>query len=132
MPENESSTLLPPAKLPKPANGQFQKGVCPNPKGRGKGNLSKTTRFLQILTTERQKKALKVLDATLKDAETGDVESRKLVLAMLQPFLKQEAQRDGGSKNKRPLININVGVTEGHRSASPVRVIDAETGEVEE
>lgn len=128
MPENESSTPSLPAKQ---KNGQFQPGKSGNPKGRGKGNLSKTTRFLQILTTERQKKALKVLDATLKDAETGDVESRKLVLSMLQPFLKQEAQRDGGSKNKRPLISINVGVTEGHKSAPPV-IIDGTTGEVEE
>lgn len=129
MSANDDSTPSPPEK--KASNGQFQKGVCPNPKGRGKGNLSKTTKFLQIMTSDRQKKALKVLDKVLKDAEKGDADSRKLVVTLLQPFLKREAEKDGGTADKRPLININVGVAEG-KKPPPVRVIDGKTGRVDE
>lgn len=128
MSENADSTKSPPEK--RQSNGQFQKGLCPNPKGRGKGAVSKTTRFLQILTPERQKKAMKVLDATLRDAEAGDPDSRKLVLSLLQPFIKREAEKDGGGGDKRPLININVGVTDGKKPPT-ARIIDGKTGLVE-
>lgn len=128
MTENADSTKSLPEK--RKNNGQFQKGLCPNPKGRGKGNLSKTTKFLQILTPQRQNRALKVLDATLQDAEKGDADARKLVLTLLQPFIKREAEKDGGGGDKRPLVNINVGVADG-KKPPPVRVIDGKTGRVD-
>lgn len=129
MPENENKMPSPPEK---PKNdGRFQKGKCPNPKGRGKGNLSKTTKFLQVMTQGRQQKALKVLDKVLKQAEDGDKESQKSVMVLLAPFLKREAESDGGPKDKRPLININVGVTDGKKPLLPVRVIEGKAGAVD-
>lgn len=130
MPENENLTPSPPEK--RKNNGQFQKGLCPNPKGRGKGSLAKTTKFLQIMTSGRQKQALAVLDQTLKDAKKGDNECRKMILTLLQPFLKREAEHDGGgAKDKRPLININVGVTDGKKPVVTPRVIDGKNGAVD-
>lgn len=128
MPENESLMTSPPEK--RKNNGQFQKGICPNKKGRGKGSLSKTTRFLQVMTQGRQKQALKVLDKVLKQAAKGNLDSQKMVLTLIQPFLKREAESDGSPKDKRPLININVGVTDGKKPLPPVRVIDGKTGDV--
>lgn len=128
MSENNDSTPLPPAK-PK-SNGQFQKGLCPNPSGRPKGSLSKTTKFLQIMTQGRQKRALKILDQVFRDAEKGDADSRKLVMTVLQPFLKREAEPGGTSDKQRPVININVGQTAG-RTPVTARVIDGKTGAVE-
>jgi len=121
---SDESTKSPPAKLP---SGQFPKGKSGNPTGRPKGSLAKKTRFLQIMTQGRQQKALKVLDAILRDAEKGDKESRKIVATILQPFLKQEAE-PGSTGGTRPVININVGQTDGRKPA----IIDASTGEVEE
>jgi len=127
MTENDALTKSLPEK--RPNSGRFQKGQCPNPKGRGKGNLSKTTRFLQILTPARQTRALKVLDETLKDAEKGDPDARKLVLEILKPFIKREAERDGGGGDKRPLVNINVVSADGKKPQA--RVIDGTTGAVD-
>ena len=125
MTENNDSTPSPPAK-PK-SNGQFQKGLCPNPGGRPKGALGKTTKFLQIMTQGRQKRALKILDQVFRDAEKGDPDSRKLVVTILQPFLKREAEKEGGGGgDRRPMVNVIVNQTEGHKSLPPaVRVIDA-------
>lgn len=124
MSESDASTPSPPAK--RKTNGQFQKGLCPNPKGRPKGALAQKTKFLQVMTAGRQAKALKVLDLTLRDAENGDADARELVLKLLQPFIKREAERDAPPGDKRPLVNVIVNQTEG-RVAAPapaVRVID--------
>jgi len=127
MTENADSTKSLPEK--RRSDGKFQKGVCPNKKGRPKGSLSKTTKFLQILTPQRQKQALKVLDATLRDAEGGDADARKLVLTLLQPFIKREAEKDGGgSGDKRPMVNVIVNQTDGRvpRPIPAVRVVEPE------
>lgn len=129
MPENENSTPSPPEK--RKTNGQFQKGLCPNPKGRGKGNLAKKTKFLQVLTSGRQTKALRVLDKVLQQAESGDTDSQKMVLTLLQPFVKREVEQGGGTKDKRPLININVGVTDGKKPVVTPRIIDGKSGAVD-
>lgn len=124
MQDDNDKTQSPPAK--QPSDGRWKKGICPNPKGRGKGNLSKTTKFLQILTAPRQKRALKVLDATLRDAEKGDAEARKLVLTMLQPFIKREAEKDGGGGgDKRPMVNVIVQQADGRTPTVAPRVIEA-------
>jgi len=123
---SDESTKSPPAKLP---SGQFPKGKSGNPTGRPKGSLAKKTRFLQIMTQGRQQKALKVLDAILRDAEKGDKESRKIVASLLQPFLKQEAEQDGGGGgDKRPVVTVIVNQAEGRQPALPpaVRVLDAQ------
>lgn len=130
MPENENSTPSLPEKR-KP-NGQFPKGKSGNPKGRGKGNIAKKTKFLQIMTQDTQKRALKVLQLVLKQAEKGHVDSQKMVLETLKPFLKREAEQEGGEKNKRPLIYINVGLVDGKKSAPPVRVIEGKAELVDE
>ncbi len=125
MTENADQTLPTPAK---PTSGKWQKGLCPNPKGRGKGSLSKTTKFLQVMTAGRQKKALKVLDQTLRDAEKGDADSRKLVLTLLQPFIKREAEKDGGggTGDKRPIVNVIVQQADGRKPVMVApRIIDA-------
>ncbi len=125
MSANADTTQSPPATPP--SDGRWTKGLCPNPKGRGKGNLSKTTKFLNILTPGRQKKALQVLDATLKDAAAGDKESRKLVLTLLQPFLKREAEKDtaGGGGDRRPTVNVIVQQADGRKPVVVApRVID--------
>lgn len=126
MPESNALTKSPPEK--RQSDGRFQKGQCPNPKGRGKGNLAKTTRFLQIMTSDRQKRALKVLDAALKDAEKGDPENRKMVLALLSPFIKREVEKGGGSGgDKRPMVNVIVTQADGKQPVRVApRVIDAE------
>lgn len=50
-----------------------------------------------------------------------------MVLSLLQPFIKREAEKDTGNKNKRPLININVGVADGRQApAVAARVIEHE------
>jgi hypothetical protein len=125
MSESADTTKSLPAK--RQSDGKFPKGKTGNPRGRPKGSLSKTTRFLQILTPARQKQAMKVLDATLRDAEAGDADARKLVLTLLQPFVKREAEKDGGGGgDKRPMVNVIVNQTEGRPPAIPaVRVIDA-------
>ena len=125
MSANADTTPLPSEKPL--SGGRWTKGLCPNPKGRGKGNLSKTTKFLNILTPGRQKKALQVLDATLKDAAAGDKESRKLVLTLLQPFLKREAEKDtaGGGGDRRPMVNVIVQQADGRKPVVVApRVID--------
>ncbi len=129
MPENNDSTPSLPEK--RPPNGQFPKGKSGNPKGRGKGNLAKKTRFLQIMTSDTQKRALKVLSKVIKQAEKGHVDSQKMVVEILKPFLKREAEQEGGHSDKRPLININVGVVDGKKPVLPVRVIDGKTGAVD-
>lgn len=123
MPENENLTPSLPEK--RKQNGQFPKGKSPNPGGRPKGALSKHTKFLQIMTGDRQKKALKVLDQTLKQAEAGHVDSQKLVLSLLAPFIKREADREsGGGGDKRPMVNVIVNQTDGRVVPPAVRVID--------
>ncbi len=54
----------------------------------------------------------------------------RIVVEAGTPFIKREADKDGGGGDKRPLININVGVTDG-KKPPPVRVIDGKTGEIE-
>lgn len=123
---SENSDKNPSLPEKRKSDGRFQKGVCPNKKGRPLGP-SKKTKFLQIMTGDRQKKALKVLDQTLKAAEEGDAESRKLVLEMLKPFVKREAEQEGGGGgDKRPVVNVIVNQTEGRQFLPPpgVRVID--------
>jgi hypothetical protein len=124
MSENNEQTASPPAK--RTSGGQWKKGQCPNPKGRGKGNLSKTTRFQQMLTTPLKTDAVTVLRQVLKQAKAGDKDSQKMVMSLLQPFVKKEAEAGDGSKSKRPLININVGVAEGMSAPIRARVIEAE------
>jgi len=115
-----------PASLPaKPRNGQFVKGKSGNPKGRGKGNLSKTTKFLQVMTQGRQQKALKVLDNVLKEAEAGDKDSQKMVMEVLKPFLRREAEAgDGTPRDKRPTVVINVNRTDGLAAPKAQRVLE--------
>jgi hypothetical protein len=124
MSESDASTPSPPEKRLK--NGQFPKGVCPNKRGRPKGSLSKTTKFLQVMTTTRQQRALRVLDKVLAQAESGDGDSQKMVLTLIAPFLKREAEREGGGGDKRPMVNVIVNQTDGREKVLPaVRVIDA-------
>lgn len=113
MDENNDSTPLTPGKR-KP-DGKWTKGICPNPKGRGKGALSKTTKFLQVMTSSRQKRALKVLDKVLSQAEKGDGDSQKMVLTLIQPFLKREAEQGGGAPvgDRRPMVNVIVQQADG-------------------
>ena len=129
MPENKDSTPSLPEK--RKSNGQFPKGKSGNPKGRGKGNLAKKTRFLQIMTSETQKRALKVLSKVIKQAENGHIDSQKMIVEILKPFLKREAEQEGGHGDRRPMININVGVVDGKKQVLPVRVIDGKTGAVD-
>jgi len=123
----DDETPSPPQKERK-QNGQFQKGLCPNPKGRPKGALAKKTKFLQIMTQGRQQKALKVLDKVMQQAESGDADAQKLVLSMLQPFLKREADKEGGgSGDKRPTVTVVVNQTEGRAPVPAARVIEAKS-----
>lgn len=123
----ESNDKTPSLPEKRRSDGRFQKGVCPNKTGRPKGALAKKTKFLQIMTGERQKRALRILDQTMKEAEGGDAESRKLVFEMLKPFIKREAEQEGpGGGDKRPMVNVIVNQTEGRQMLPPpgVRVID--------
>lgn len=126
MNEDAEQTRLPPEK---PASdGRFQKGKSGNPKGKPKGALAKTTRFRQVLTTSLQDRAVAVLKRVIMQAEKGDKDSQKLVVSVLQPFIRREAEREGGyRKNRRPLINIIVSKTDG-RGTPPIatRVIEHE------
>ena len=125
MSESADTTKSLPAK--RQSDGKFLKGRTGNPRGRPKGSLSKTTKFLQILTPARQKQAMKVLDATLRDAEAGDADARKLVLTLLQPFVKREADREsGGGGDKRPLVNVIVQQADGRAPVPAPRVIEVE------
>ena len=109
-------------------DGKFQKGVCPNPKGRGKGAAAKTTRFLQIMTQPMQERAIAVLRHVLRQAEEGDKESQRMVLTVLQPFLRREAESEAGPKAQRPMINIVVNSTEAPAiEAVPVEAVDVES-----
>lgn len=47
-----------------------------------------------------------------------------MVLGLLVPFIKREAEKGDGNQNKRPLININVGVTDGKKPPVQARVIE--------
>lgn len=125
MTENADQTKSPPAKRGK--GNQFLPGVSGNPKGKPKGTLSKTTKFRQILTGSLQNRAVAVVKKVIQRAEKGDVDSQKMVMSMLQPFIKREAERDGLLKNRRPLVHITVNKTDG-RSGPPIaaRVIEHE------
>lgn len=122
MSENAEQNKLQPEKPP--SNGQFLKGQSGNPKGKPKGTLSKTTKFRQVMTSHLQDRAVKVLKKVVAQAESGDKDSQKMVLTLLAPFIKREAEKDEGNKNKRPLININVGVTDGKKPPIEARVIE--------
>ena len=125
MSEKDAETPSPQEKTRKP-DGQFQKGISPNPKGRPKGALAKKTKFLQIMTQGRQQKALRVLDNEIALAESGDKDARKNVLTLLQPFLKREAEKDGGGGDKRPTVTVVVNQTDGRAAPVPAaRVIEA-------
>lgn len=125
MTENVEQNKLQPEK--RPSNGQFLKGQSGNPKGKPKGALSKTTKFRQVMTSHLQDRAVKVLKKVVAQAESGDKDSQKMVLTLLAPFIKREAEKDGAPKNKRPLVNIIVNKTDG-RAAVPLaaQVIDHE------
>jgi len=106
-------------------NGQFKKGLSPNPRGRPKGALAKKTKFLQIMTQGRQQKALQVLDKEIALAASGDKDARKNVLTLLQPFLKREAEKDSpGGGDKRPVVTVVVNQTDG-KVIPAARVIEA-------
>lgn len=126
MSANDAKTQSSPEK--RQSNGQFKKGLCPNPTGRPKGALAKKTKFLQIMTAGRQQRAMRVLDKELALAESGDVDARKHILALLQPFVKREVGQDGGGGgDKRPTVNVIVTQTDGREARLPpaVRVIDS-------
>lgn len=128
MNENDVST---PSLPEKPKNGRFAKGQSGNPKGRGKGKLAKRTKFLQIMSPHTQRRAINVLNQILRQAEEGHVDSQKMVVEVLKPFIKREVEKDGGGA-KQPLITINVGITEGKKpTVIAARVIDGKTGQVE-
>jgi len=124
MSENDAETPSPPENERK-QNGQFKKGLSPNPKGRPKGALAKKTKFLQIMTRGRQQKALQVLDKEIALAASGDKDARKNVLTLLQPFLKREAEKDSpGGGDKRPVVTVVVNQTDG-KVIPAARVIEA-------
>lgn len=109
-----------------PTDTKFSKGKSGNPGGRPKGALSKTTKFRQLLSASLQEKAVKVIKQVIKQAENGDIDSQKMVVSMIQPFLKAEAgAADSGPKDRRPVVQINVNPAAPAPKQITARVVDA-------